>query len=510
MPIDDSSPEQKARKQAASNSGHWRLPLSDHGLAYFDQLVVAYRTLPEHGTSEDPWARAAAKAADEATLAAAAAAAAVKISEQASAESAATPTDEKLKNDAAAKSKLAADAKARSEEANKNRARLDGAVSSKIAAGQIIIELIQKMEHSCEKKTITTPGGEQDHAKVLWSDILVFEAALLRMLWFEPLKTKLLSLRDEYREAMGAAAAADMSATLLDLKELKDDKDFLRVQAEAVNLMSELHWHYVSAPGLEYHKTTMTFKLACYTALVCTVILLCSLRSGPAEPGDATCCCWVFSWLGSLHFKCSTLSLVMLAGAVGAALSAFQRIQKGGKAGAALLNLRKSKWSSISLGTAPAIGALSAVLLTLIFAGGLIDGKIFPRVTLAADGRLTNVVAKVSTTNFPGALTNRSSVTNVESTTNPPTITNMVSITNTTDLTNQANITNTFSPTNPAGATADALTWRDDKTFCQHRWFVAAGADLALLLIWAFIAGFSERLVPDMLSRLAKKAEEKV
>ena len=57
---------------------------------------------------------------------------------------------------------------------------------------------------------------------------------------------------------------------------------------------------------------------------------------------------------------------------------------------------------------------------------------------------------------------------------------------------------------------ADPATWRDSKTFCEHRCFSASGADLALLLLWAFIAGFSERLVPDMLTRLAKKGEEKV
>ena len=42
------------------------------------------------------------------------------------------------------------------------------------------------------------------------------------------------------------------------------------------------------------------------------------------------------------------------------------------------------------------------------------------------------------------------------------------------------------------------------------RWCVTAEVDLALLLISTFIAEFSERMAPEMLNRLAKKAEEKV
>lgn len=508
MPDDTETKEQKAHDQAVKRAGHWRLPLSGHGLAYFDQLVVAYRTLPEHGSSEDPWARAAASAAQEAKTRADTSLIAAKDSAAAAAAAAAAPGNAGLNADKTAKAQLAELAKATSDAANKELARLDGAVSSKLAAGQIIIELIQKHERK----------------EAIWSDLLVFEAALLRMLWFDALKTRLQGLRQEYSDTMGAAAAATMSATYLDLKELKEEKDFVRVQAEAVNLLSELHWQYVSAPRLEWQKAWMSITLGFYTTAVCAFILLTCLRVRHWSAESF----WpaLREVLHSLHFHCSTVSLVMLAGAVGAGLSAFQRIQNNSGSGAALLNLRDSKWSSISVGMAPLIGALSALMLALIFAGGIISGPFFPKVTLRTDDCSTNAPLANTTGNAPAIKPSEPSAPPAAAAAlpaapapapanpSPPVASGLATlgagatvITNTNGLTISIATTNVHTLTN---ATSDPLTWRDCKTICEHRWCVAAGADLALLLLWGVIAGFSERLVPDMLSRLAKKAEEKV
>lgn len=475
MSNDTKSAAETKREEVIREAGHWRLPLDGHGLAYFDELTVAYRTISAHGTAEDPWSRAAAKAVQEASADAAAWANAVKSAEAARVAAGAAPEDARLKTDADEKARVVLAAQAKRDESNKKAALLQGAVEAKLAAAAIIEELLRKRELLDRHE----PGG------VIWSDILVFESALLRMLWFEPLKTKLQSLRQEYRQAVGATAAQAMEATYLDLKSVTEDKDLLRLQAEAANLMAELHWSLVTAPAKESQKTQLTIKLGGYALVVGAGVLLTCLRTDPSHAGDL--CERILHLVFSLHFHCSTLSLVLFAGAAGATLSAFQRIQGGAALGSGLLNLRESKWNSLSLGLAPLIGATSALLLTLLFAGNIISGDFFPKITLRAEPCDTNAVA-TATTQAPRMATaagrdglNPSlpavAVTNVEA---------------------------------ADSVTADSATWRDGKTLCEHQWCVASGADLALLLIWAFIAGFSERLVPDMLSRLAKKAEEKV
>ena len=79
MSKDTQSEVYTKRKRGINEVGHWQMPLDGHGLAYFDELTVAYRTIPSHGVTEDPWARAAAKAAKEVQDAAAALDAAEKM-----------------------------------------------------------------------------------------------------------------------------------------------------------------------------------------------------------------------------------------------------------------------------------------------------------------------------------------------------------------------------------------------------------------------------------------------
>jgi len=486
--------------EKAKRDGHWHLQLSGYGLSYFDGLVIEYRTIPPRSTLDDPWSRAHISAQAALRAVTTTCETARKSAEDARVVASSNPKDDSLKAATITQEQLYEDAKLNLGKVLETAALAQGAVESKLAAALIIEGLIQKRR---------MVAGDP----LIWSNILDFEAACLRMLCFDPLKIRLLSLRKEYLEVMGETAAKAMAANQLNLQEMKE-ADFLRVQAEAANLLSELRWHYLSAPRLEGLKTSMSLSLGLYTFFVCALIFLGSpwfVASDIEELVEVKSGMQSLGLLGYLCHSSSTFSLVMIAGALGACLSAFQRIQNGGRTGAGLLNLRETPWKSLSVGVAPVIGAVSAFLLTMIFAGGIISGNLFPKITLRAhlghtnapaENTYTQVIMKNSALSATGSSTNNSiplggtgPATSTIFVTNHVTITNLLSLTNLVTLTNSSN---------------DSLTWRDSKPFFQHHWYVASGADLALLLIWAFIAGFSERLVPDMLSRLAKKAEEKV
>lgn len=218
------------------------------------------------------------------------------------------------------------------------------------------------------------------------------------------------------------------------------------MRAEYQTLLRELHWSYISAPAKEHHRGRFLIWLSVSLGLLLITILLAG--------GDPV------------------FSAIVTCGAIGAWLSAFQRLQSPGSKTTILLNLRRTKLAGLSFFLSPWIGSLSAVILSLIFAGGIIGGKFFPvvRYTDQLDAGSTNMLRSSA---LPG----------------------------------------TNSPVLSTNAPAAASTNRAPLQWHEHgvqKWHFGADTEFALLLVWAFVAGFSERLVPDLLSRIAKKTEGSV
>jgi hypothetical protein len=134
-----------------------------------------------------------------------------------------------------------------------------------------------------------------------------------------------------------------------------------------------------------------------------------------------------------------------------------QRIQSAPSEGDALFNLASlsNGWSGLSL--SPLYGGIFAALLFVLFAAGVLQGSVFP------------IIAT------PKA--------------RPP------------DVSGAAPVATAAA----APGTASTPTLRI-KQFLSETGPVD-GVAYALLIIWSFMAGFAERLVPDTLNRLVAKNE---
>jgi len=340
-------------------------------------------------------------------------------------------------------------------------------------------------------------------SELTWSDIYSFDLALIDVRPLENLVRKAYDARSKYRSIAGqkefdeylASKPPDLTAILiapnkeahdaaqqgalappappagqppLQPDDISDSAHIVQrvLRADIRYLLSKFYLYYAMLPmreNLREQLTTRAVTLTKWILALIVVLILISFGGGLILKR--------FSQYGDLIGAFGvTVGSVAFAGIVGGCVSMLQRIQSAPSEGDALFNLAAltNGWRGLSL--SPLYGGIFASLLFILFAAGLLQGSAFPKIETA-------VALPV-----------------VENTTGEQTI------------------TQSAEPTAAPKPTPDLRTETQRTGTLHVKDFLKEtgpkdGVSFALLMIWSFIAGFAERLVPDTLNRLVAKNE---
>ena len=343
-----------------------------------------------------------------------------------------------------------------------------------------------------------------------WSDIYTFDLTLVGVRPPESLVRKAYDSRSRYRSIAGQKEYDEYIASKpLDLGSIQIDPDAQppkpnvlierELRADIKYLLSKFYLYYALMPVREGLRDELTKKaVLATTAAVFLILIAIALNVGAAAkiPG--------LSWLDQYSSVLVTILSVALAGIVGGCVSMLQRIQAAPAEGDALFNLAAltNGWRGILL--SPLYGAIFASLLFVMFAGGILNGSVFP--TIVTPNRGAAAASAASPTPIPivqkAALPSPSPGSAAVAGSSPE-IRNSSSPAATSSAQPE-----TSKPEPTAPSPAAAATPRSG--VLQIKEFLigtgpASGVAYALLIIWSFLAGFAERLVPDTLNRLVQK-----
>ena len=316
---------------------------------------------------------------------------------------------------------------------------------------------------------------KRDKCALTWSDIYTFDLALIDWRPLENLVRKAYDARSKYRSIAGqkeydeylASKPPDLTAILIKPAVLNGEEPQpethdadLPASAEIVQrvlradiryLLNKFYLYYAMLPMREGMREQLTRRAVRMTLIILGIIILLALISlGGLKILSSDKFKQIFDVTGVFGL---TVGTVACAGIIGGCVSMLQRIQSAPTEGDALFNLAALTNGWIGLSLSPLYGAIFASLLFILFAGGILKGSVFPTIETAG--------GKVEQT-APGTATPAAT---------PP----------------------------PQGVlkAEDFLKQTGPKD----------GISFALLMIWSFIAGFAERLVPDTLNRLVAKTE---
>lgn len=201
-----------------------------------------------------------------------------------------------------------------------------------------------------------------DRNQTTRSDLLEFEQTLLALQSTETLLQRAPILRLRYREVAGEAQYGVYQPP--DISKLPAAGDAVRkvLLPDLRNLVSGIHWRYILLPLLDRVQTELT-QTALWWILAYTVLwLIAVLIAG--------------NW-AQLPFL-AMVATVVYAGIVGGYISALRRVQSVPADTDSLLNIQALKSGSYFLYLSPLLGAIFAIVLLLIFLGGLVGGTVFP------------------------------------------------------------------------------------------------------------------------------------
>jgi hypothetical protein len=376
--------------------------------------------------------------------------------------------------------------------------------------------------------------------ELTWSDIYTFDLALIDERPLENLIRKGYDARSKYRSIAGqkeydeylASKPPDLTAILIRPNALGEEtqqhEDLITspptsppailsppvdpsvdpeiprstrvvervLRADIRYLLSKFYLYYAMLPMREGLREQLTKRAVRMTIIILIIIVLLAMASlGGLKIFTSSDLKQIFDVTGVFGI---TVGSVACAGIIGGCVSMLQRIQSAPTEGDALFNLAALNNGWIGLSLSPLYGAIFATLLFILFAAGILKGSVFPTIETAGSDAIVERQEKPAS----------------EATTPTPTPTPA-----TPAAAPGAALSPTVTPTptptptaTPSPSPTPSLTETQRRGILQAKDFLKEtgpkdGISFALLMIWSFIAGFAERLVPDTLNRLVAKTE---